>query len=77
MNEKGEAIDVVLRNRGIGEKLIEDFMIAANEAVATTIYFMDLPFVYRIHGEPSEEKIRNFLSFVGTLGYTINGKVKS
>lgn len=76
VNEKGEAIDVVLRNRGIGEKLIEDFMIAANEAVATTIYFMDLPFVYRIHGEPSEEKIRNFLSFVGTLGYTINGKVK-
>lgn len=76
VNEKGEAIDVVLRNRGVGEKLIEDFMIAANEAVATTIYFMDLPFVYRIHGEPSEEKIRNFLSFVGTLGYTINGKVK-
>ncbi len=76
VNEKGEAIDVVLRNRGVGEKLIEDFMIAANEAVATTIYFMDLPFVYRIHGEPSEEKIRNFLSFVGTLGYTIHGKVK-
>ncbi len=76
VNEKGEAIDVVLRNRGVGEKLIEDFMIAANEAIATTIYFMDLPFVYRIHGEPSEEKIRNFLSFVGTLGYTINGKVK-
>ncbi len=76
VNEKGEAIDVVLRERGLGEKLIEDFMIAANEAVATTIYFMDLPFVYRIHGEPSEEKIRNFLGFIGTLGYTITGKVK-
>ncbi len=76
VNEKGEAIDVVLRNRGVGEKLIEDFMIAANEAVATTIYFMDLPFVYRVHGEPSEEKIRQFLTFVGSLGYTVKGNIK-
>lgn len=76
VNEKGEAIDVVLRERGVGEKLIEDFMIAANEAVATTIYFMDLPFIYRIHGEPSEEKIRSFLSFIATLGYKVDGKIK-
>ncbi len=76
VNEKGEAIDVVLRERGVGEKLIEDFMIAANEAVATTIYFMDLPFIYRIHGEPSEEKIRQFLSFVASLGYTVKGNIK-
>lgn len=76
VDEKGKAIDVVLRNRGVGEKLIEDFMIAANEAVATTIYFMDLPFIYRIHGKPSEEKIRQFLTFVGSLGYTVKGNVK-
>jgi len=76
VDEKGKAIDVVLRNRGVGEKLIEDFMIAANEAVATTIYFMDLPFIYRIHGEPSEEKIRQFLTFVGSLGYTVKGNIK-
>ena len=76
VNEKGEAIDVVLRNRGIGEKLIEDFMIAANETVATAIYFMELPFIYRVHGEPNEEKIQKFLSFVSSLGYVINGKVK-
>ena len=76
VDEEGKAIDVVLRNRGLGEKLIEDFMIAANEAVATTIYFMDLPFIYRVHGEPSEEKIQKFLSFVSSLGYTINGKIK-
>lgn len=76
VDEEGKAIDVVLRNRGLGEKLIEDFMIAANEAVATTIYFMDLPFIYRVHGEPSEEKIQKFLSFVSSLGYTITGKIK-
>ncbi len=76
VDEKGEAIDVVLRNRGAGEKLIEDFMIIANETVATHVYFMELPFVYRIHGEPNEEKIQSFLKFIGFLGYKVNGKIK-
>lgn len=76
VDESGKAIDVVLRNRGTGEKLIEDFMIAANETVATHIYFMELPFLYRVHGEPSEEKIQKFLDFIGILGYTVRGKVK-
>jgi len=73
VDEKGKAIDVKLRERGTGEKLIEDFMIAANETVATHIYYMELPFVYRIHGEPSEEKINNFRKFVSILGYKITG----
>lgn len=76
VNEQGEAIDVTLRERGKGEKLIEDFMIVANETVATCVYFMELPFIYRVHGEPSEEKIQKFLTFVSSLGYTLNGKVK-
>ncbi len=76
VDDTGKAIDVTLRNRGTGEKLIEDFMIAANETVATHIYFMELPFLYRIHGEPSEEKIQKFLDFIGILGYSIKGKVK-
>ena len=76
VNDKGEAIDVKPRERGTGEKLIEDFMIAANETVASCIYFMELPFVYRVHGEPSEEKIDNFLKFISVLGYHVNGKTK-
>ena len=68
--------EVTLRNRGIGERLIEDFMIAANECVATHIYFMNLPFIYRIHEQPKEERIRDFLSFIGTLGYKANGNLK-
>lgn len=76
VNEKGEAVDVVLRERGTGEKLIEDFMIAANETVATCIYFMELPFVYRVHGEPNEEKITKFLNFVSSLGYRVKGDIK-
>ena len=67
--------DVILRDRGAGEKLIEDFMIAANECVATHIYFMNLPFIYRIHEYPKEEKIRSFLGFVSSLGYHVTGNV--
>ena len=76
VDEKGKAIDVKLRERGTGEKLIEDFMIAANETVATHISYMELPFIYRIHGEPSEEKINNFRKFISVLGYKIIGDKK-
>ena len=71
-DENGEAIDVVLRERGVGEKLIEDFMIAANETVARHITYMEYPFIYRVHGEPNEEKINNFLNFVSILGHSVH-----
>ncbi len=74
VDETGKAIDVKLRERGTGEKLIEDFMIAANETVATHIYFMELPFVYRIHGVPKEERVDSFLKFIKVLGYNIGMK---
>ena len=77
VDETGKAIDVVLRERGTGEKLIEDFMIAANEAVATYINYMQLPFVYRVHDIPSEEKITTFISFVNSLGYVIKEKIRN
>ena len=70
-DDKGEAIDVKLRERGTGEKLIEDFMIAANETVARHITYLEYPFIYRVHGEPNEEKINNFLNFVSLLGYSV------
>ena len=76
INEDGECIDVSLRERGTGEKLIEDFMIAANETVASHFYHMDYPLVYRIHGEPSEEKINTFLSLVSIMGYQVVGNLK-
>lgn len=76
VDEKGKAIDVKLRERGVGENLIEDFMIAANETVASHIFYMNLPFVYRIHGEPNEEKIQSFLNFVSILGHKVNAKIK-
>ena len=76
VDDKGKAIDVTLRNRGTGEKLIEDFMIAANETVATHVYYMELPFIYRVHGEPNEEKINNFMRFLNILGYKVKEDTK-
>lgn len=74
-DETGKPIDVVLRERGAGEMMIEDFMIAANETVASHVYWMSLPFVYRVHGTPKEEKINDFLDFISLLGYKVTGKV--
>lgn len=74
-DETGKPIDVILRDRKAGEMMIEDFMIAANETVASHIFWMNLPFVYRVHGTPKEEKINEFLSFVSSLGYKMTGKV--
>ena len=73
VDEKGTAIDVVLRDRGKGENLIEDFMIAANETVAETIYHLDLPFVYRIHETPEDEKVNEFLQQISSLGIIVKG----
>lgn len=69
-------IEITKRERGTGENLIEDFMIAANECVATHIYNMDLPFIYRIHESPKDEKLRDFLNFLSNLGYNITGDLK-
>jgi ribonuclease R len=76
VDEKCHPIDIKIRERGVGENLIEDFMILANECVARHIFYMELPFIYRIHEVPREEKIRDFLSYIGTLGYKYNGNMK-
>lgn len=76
VDENCKPTEVILRERGTGEKLIEDFMIAANECVATHIYFMSLPFIYRVHEVPKEEKLRSYLGFVGSLGYQLPGDLK-
>lgn len=71
-DENGKAIDIIKRVQGTGEKLIEDFMIAANETVATHISNMDLPFIYRVHDLPNAEKIEDFCNLIKQLGYQIH-----
>lgn len=76
-DEDGVAIDIIRRTREDGECLIENFMIIANETVAEYISNMDLPFIYRVHDIPSEEKIEEFLSLVKQLGYKLETRITS
>ena len=73
-DESGKAIDVKKRIREDGELLIEDFMIAANETIASHIYNMNLPFIYRDHDIPNPEKIEDFMKLVQLLGYNLKHK---
>ena len=71
VDSDGNVLDIKKRERGVGEKLIEDFMILANEAVATYIYNCNLPGVYRVHGDVNEERLRKFIKILSILGITI------
>ena len=73
VNDEGEAIDVKLVERGISEKIIEVFMILANEAVASTFENLDLPFIYRVHDKPDVMKLQDLKVMAGYLGYSLRG----
>ena len=73
-DENGKCIDIVKREQREGETLIECFMIAANETVATHITNMDLPFIYRIHGIPKSEKINDFINLLKILHINVDTK---
>ena len=75
VDENCHPYEITLRNRGRGENMIEDFMICANECVASHIFYMQLPFLYRVHEEPKEEKIKAFLSYLAAMGIQVNGKI--
>ncbi|MCE7793097.1 ribonuclease R [Salipaludibacillus sp. CUR1] len=73
VDEEGNPTDVVIRERTVAEKLIEEFMLAANETVAEHFHWMKVPFVYRIHEDPDEEKLNQFLEFITNFGYVVKG----
>ena len=71
LNQDGFPVDIVKRERGISERMIEQFMLCANEGVATWLHSRGLPCVYRIHENPSPEKIQAFSLFAHNLGLNI------
>lgn len=77
VDEEGKATDVVLRTRSVAEKLIEEFMLAANETVAEHFHWLKLPFVYRIHEDPDTEKLNKFLEFITNFGYVVRGNANT
>lgn len=76
-DETGKPIDVILRDRGEGERLIEDFMVRANETVASHFFYMDLPSLYRVHGAPDTERLERFLKILSGLGISVKADLKN
>ena len=73
LDEEGHPIDVVKEERRIYSRIIEEFMIAANEVVAEHIFWLKIPMVYRIHENPDDIKIDSLKEFLYNLGYTLKG----
>lgn len=73
VDEDGKATDVVIRERSVAERLIEEFMLAANETIAEHFHWMDVPFIHRIHEEPDEGKLESFFEFLASLGIAVKG----
>ncbi|WP_114570153.1 ribonuclease R [Exiguobacterium flavidum] len=77
VNEEGKTSDILLRERSVAEKLIEEFMLAANETVAEHVQRQELPFMYRIHDEPKTERLDTFFQFIANFGINIERKGES
>lgn len=77
VDEEGHPTDVILRERSVAEKLIEEFMLVANETVAEHFHWMDVPFIYRIHEDPKEEKLQRFFEFITNFGLVVKGKANA
>ncbi|MCY0880404.1 MAG: ribonuclease R [Firmicutes bacterium] len=75
LDAQGHPVDVVLRERGIAETLIEEFMLLANEQVAHELIRHNLPGLFRVHDEPDPEKLLQFRELIGALGYRLPAKV--
>ncbi|MDN5036564.1 ribonuclease R [Streptococcus sp. SS6] len=73
VNEKGMPVDIVVRERGTAERMIESFMLATNECVAEHFAKAKLPFIYRIHEEPKAEKLQRFMDYASIFGVQIKG----
>jgi ribonuclease R len=77
VDDEGEPTDVVLRERSVAEKLIEEFMLVANETVAEHFHWMEVPFIYRIHEDPKEDKLQRFFEFITNFGLIVKGTANS
>lgn len=72
LDKEGQPLELKPYDRNVATKIIEDFMLLANETVAEDYYWQELPFVYRTHEAPDEEKMRKLATFINNFGYTMH-----
>ncbi len=74
LDDKGRIVDIYPYERSVATKVIEEFMLLANETIAEEFHWQEIPFLYRSHEEPDPEKIRNLTEFIRNYGYKLKGK---
>lgn len=72
LDEKGRPVEIRPYDRNVATRIIEDFMLIANETVAADYYWQELPFVYRTHEKPDSEKIQGLAAFINHFGYSMH-----
>ena len=77
LNEKGIPTSVETAERRVANRIIEEFMLIANETIAEHFFWMDMPFVYRVHETPSSEKIEEFKRFISSFGLILKGNTEN
>ncbi len=78
LDAKGRPVEIRPYDRNVATKLIEDFMLMANETIAEEYFWLDQPFVYRVHERPDEDRMRSFATFINNFGYSMhvsNGEI--
>ncbi|KAA8675468.1 ribonuclease R [Clostridium sp. HV4-5-A1G] len=71
LDSLGVPVKIEPYERGISNRIIEEFMLVCNETIAEHMFWTSIPFVYRIHEDPDEEKLMRFNEFVHNLGYAV------
>lgn len=74
LDKQGKPLDIKPYDRNVATKIIEDFMLIANETVAQHFYWLELPFVYRTHDKPDSEKIEKLATFIRNFGHSIKSR---
>lgn len=76
LDDQGKVADIVIRERGEAERLIEEMMLLANETVASHMYWLELPYIYRIHEKPLVKKLQKLMTTLTPLGYRLHGSLE-
>lgn len=77
LNEQGIPTSVETAERRVANRIIEEFMLIANETIAEHFYWLEVPFVYRVHESPSLEKMEEFKRFIGSFGLILKGNLEN